>query len=225
MLCFAKNRAVFNANLLPRTEKQNISYKNKDNDPKGAWKPTPLHARSGNDSNIYTIEFPNGISWTAPKGRYPRYSKENLLKLYNNGELYFNANGGVDKKTYLSEVRNGISCGTLWHYDNFGHTHSNNEELAAKIKEHQEMTNQQAIENANLRKEMWKNRSQVLPRYKSPVLQIIENEELQKEEERKKTIERKELMSNEVKHLIETKIPVKKIDPEQKKRRENLLSP
>lgn len=133
VLCFAKNRAVFNANLLPRTEKQNISYKNKDNDPKGAWKPTPLHARSGNDSNIYTIEFPNGISWTAPKGRYPRYSKENLLKLYNNGELYFNANGGVDKKTYLSEVRNGISCGTLWHYDNFGHTHSNNEELAALL--------------------------------------------------------------------------------------------
>lgn len=95
------------------------------------------------------------------------------------------------------------------------------EELAAKIKEHQEMTNQQAKENANLRKEMWKNRSQVLPRYKSPVLQIIENEELQKEEERKKTIERKELMSNEVKHLIETKIPVPKIDPELKKKREN----
>lgn len=133
VLCFAKNRAVFNANLLPRTEKQNISYKNKDNDPKGAWKPTPLHARSGNDSNIYTIEFPNGISWTAPKGRYPRYSKEKLLKLYSNGELYFNANGGVDKKTYLSEVRDGVSCGTLWHYNNFGHTHSNNEELAALL--------------------------------------------------------------------------------------------
>ena len=37
--------------------------------------------------------------------------------------------------------------------------------------------------NTNLRKEMWKNRSQVLPTYKSPIIQIIENEEIQKKQE------------------------------------------
>ncbi|SNV03714.1 putative methyltransferase [Megamonas hypermegale] len=128
--CFAKNRSNFNLNLLDRTEKQNKMYRNKDNDPKGAWKPTPLHARSGNENNLYEITFPNGVVWKAPTGRYPRYSKERLLELYNSGELYFNENGGIDKKTYLSEVRNGVTCGTFWSYEVVGHSHGNNEELA-----------------------------------------------------------------------------------------------
>ena len=120
-------------NLLPRTEKQNKDYKNRDNDLKGPWKATPIHARSGSENGIYTITFSNGITWRAPQGRYPRYSKEKLLSLYNNNELYFNKNGGVDKKTYLSEVRNGITCGTFWGYEEVGHSHSNNEELAALL--------------------------------------------------------------------------------------------
>ncbi|QEY25060.1 site-specific DNA-methyltransferase [Neisseria animalis] len=130
ILCYSKNKSKFSLNLLERTEKQNKDYKNRDNDPKGAWKATPIHARSGSDSGIYTIVFPNGIEWTAPTGRYPRYSKERLQELYDEGALYFNKNGGVDKKTYLSEVRDGITCGTLWNYEDVGHSHGNNEELA-----------------------------------------------------------------------------------------------
>lgn len=130
ILCYAKNRTIFSLNLLDRTEKQNKDYKNRDNDPKGAWKATPIHARSGTESGIYTITFPNGITWTAPTGRYPRYSKERLQELYDEGALYFNKNGGVDKKTYLSEVRDGVTCGTLWGYEDVGHSHGNNEELA-----------------------------------------------------------------------------------------------
>lgn len=130
ILCYSKERVNFTLGLLPRTEKQNKSYKNRDNDPKGAWKATPLHAKGGSENSNYTITFPNGFVWKAPAGRHPRYSKENILELYNNGELYFNANGGVDRKTYLSEVRQGVTCGTMWHYDEVGHSHSNNEELA-----------------------------------------------------------------------------------------------
>ena len=133
ILCYSKVRYLSNLNLLPRTEKQNKDYKNRDNDLKGPWKATPIHARSGSENGIYTITFSNGITWRAPQGRYPRYSKEKLLSLYNNNELYFNKNGGVDKKTYLSEVRNGITCGTFWGYEEVGHSHSNNEELAALL--------------------------------------------------------------------------------------------
>nr|BAJ52739.1 adenine specific DNA methyltransferase [Campylobacter lari] len=131
ILCYSKKRTNFNLKLLPRNEKQNLTYKNRDNDPKGAWKPTPIHARSGSLKNLYKVIFPNGVEWEAPKGRYPRYSKEKLLDLYNKNELYFNSNGGVDKKTYLSEVRQGVTCGTMWHYNDVGHTHGNNEELAS----------------------------------------------------------------------------------------------
>ena len=130
ILCYSKDRDNFKLGLLPRTEKQDKDYKNRDNDPKGAWKPTPIHARSGNISSLYEITFSNGVKWQAPAGRYPRYSKENLLQLYENGELYFNSNGGIDKKTYLSEVRQGITCGTMWNYEEVGHSHGNNEEIA-----------------------------------------------------------------------------------------------
>ncbi len=130
ILCYSKSRTIFSLNLLERTEKQNKDYKNRDNDPKGAWKATPIHARSGTENRIYTIEFSNGITWTAPTGRYPRYSKARLQELYEEGALYFNKNGGVDKKTYLSEVRNGVTCGTLWGYEEVGHSHGNNEEVA-----------------------------------------------------------------------------------------------
>lgn len=130
ILCYSKDRKIFKLELLPRTEKQNKDYKNRDNDPKGAWKPTPLHARSGNANSVYEIVFPNGIHWACPQGRFPRYSKDKLLLLYQNNELYFNSNGGIDKKTYLSEVRAGITCGTVWNYNDVGHTHGNNEEIA-----------------------------------------------------------------------------------------------
>ncbi|STY81228.1 site-specific DNA-methyltransferase [Moraxella catarrhalis] len=133
IVCFCKNRDIFELNLLPRTEKQNKSYKNRDNDPNGAWKPTPIHARSGSLNNIYEIEFPNGIKWTAPIGRYPRYSKDKLMELYYQEALYFNKNGGVDRKTYLSEVRQGVTCGTLWSYEDVGHSHGNNEEFSEII--------------------------------------------------------------------------------------------
>ena len=130
IICYTKNRVEFELDLLPRTEKQDQSYKNRDDDPKGAWKATPIHARSGTVSSLYEITFPNGITWSAPQGRYPRYSKQRLLELFYENSLYFNKNGGVDKKTYLSEVRNGVTCGTLWSYEDVGHSHGNNEALA-----------------------------------------------------------------------------------------------
>lgn len=82
IFCFAKNIERVSFHLLSRTQEMDSAYKNPDNDLKGAWKATPLHAKSGNESSIYTIEFPNGIKWTSPKGRYPRYSKDRLLEIY-----------------------------------------------------------------------------------------------------------------------------------------------
>ena len=130
ILFYAKNKQKFNIGLLPRTDKQDSDYKNKDGDVKGAWKATPLHAKSGSENNRYEITFSNGKTWSPPAGRYPRYSKETLRNFYENNELYFNGNGGIDKKTYLSEVKNGLTVGSLWKHDEVGHTHSNNEELA-----------------------------------------------------------------------------------------------
>lgn len=131
IFCFSSNIDRFSFNLLARTESMDAAYKNPDNDPKGAWKATPLHAKSGSENNLYTITFPNGISWSAPKGRYPRYSKERLMEIYFENGLYFNKNGGIDKKTYLSEVKQGKTIGTFWSYQEAGSTHEGNEDLAS----------------------------------------------------------------------------------------------
>ncbi len=131
IFCFSSNIDRFSFNLLARTESMDAAYKNPDNDPKGAWKATPLHAKSGSENNLYTITFPNGISWSAPKGRYPRYSKERLMEIYFENGLYFNKNGGIDKKTYLSEVKQGKTIGTFWGYQEAGSTHEGNEDLAS----------------------------------------------------------------------------------------------
>ena len=131
IFCFSSNIDRFSFNLLARTESMDAAYKNPDNDPKGAWKATPLHAKSGSENNLYTITFPNGISWSAPKGRYPRYSKERLMEIYFENGLYFNKNDGIDKKTYLSEVKQGKTIGTFWSYQEAGSTHEGNEDLAS----------------------------------------------------------------------------------------------
>lgn len=133
ILFYAKNKDIFEIGLLDRTKEQNDSYRNPDNDKKGVWKATPLHAKSGNEENNYTIQFPNNQTWTPPKGRYPRYSKDRLMSIYEEGGLYFNKNGGIDKKTYLSEVKQGVTAGSVWTYDEVGHTHANNEELAGLL--------------------------------------------------------------------------------------------
>ena len=130
ILVYAKNKEYFEIGLLERTDEQNESYRNPDNDPKGVWKATPLHAKSGNETNNYVAEFHNGIVWTPPKGRFPRYSKQRLMAIYEEGGLYFNKSGGIDKKTYLSEVKQGVTSGSVWTYSEVGHTHANNEELA-----------------------------------------------------------------------------------------------
>ena len=130
VLVCAKNKLEFKMGLLERTDEMDAAYKNPDNDPKGKWKATPLHAKSGTENNLYEITFPNGKTWKAPKGRYPRYAKTRLLEIYNEGGLYFNKNGGIDKKTYLSEVKQGKTPGSVWRYDEVGSTHQSNEQLA-----------------------------------------------------------------------------------------------
>jgi adenine-specific DNA-methyltransferase len=130
ILLYAKQLDEFEIGLLDRTSEMDNAYKNPDNDPNGVWKATPLHAKSGNESNNYTIEFPNGRTWSPPKGRYPRYSKSRLMDIYNEGGLYFNKNGGIDKKTYLSEVKQGKTTGSVWSFNEVGSSHQANEQLA-----------------------------------------------------------------------------------------------
>lgn len=140
VLIYAKNISSAKFNLLPRTDDANQAYRNPDNDPRGPWKATPLHAKSGRRNASYTFtnvrrydgKKISPFKWSAPKGRYPRYSTETLRKLDKDNRITCGKNGsGVPNvKTFLCDVKQGMIPGSVWKYDSVGHTHEANEELS-----------------------------------------------------------------------------------------------
>lgn len=85
---------------------------------------SPLHAKSGTESNRYSLTFPNGVTWSPPTGTFPRFTKQKLLELYEDGRLYFGktGEGRPHRKTYLSEVKQGKTVGSLWQHSEVGST-------------------------------------------------------------------------------------------------------
>ncbi len=129
ILCYAKNKNNWRPNLLPRTEEMNARYKNPDNDPRGVWKASPLHAKSGSNTNSYI--FPNGVKWTPPTGTFWRYSENSLKELYDDNRFYFGKDGkSVPQfKRFLTDVKQGVVSKTVWKFDEVGDNHTAKNEL------------------------------------------------------------------------------------------------
>jgi adenine-specific DNA-methyltransferase len=130
ILLFAKNISNFKIGLLDRTDAMNKAYQNPDNDYRGHWKATPLHAKSGNKT--YEITFPNGVIWSPPQGRYPLYNENKLLELYNDNRIFFGKDGKAtpNEKSFLTEVKQGKTVGSVWNFKDVGSSHQANEQLA-----------------------------------------------------------------------------------------------
>ena len=111
-----------------RTEEHNKVYKNLDNDPRGPYLLTPLHAKSGSENSVYTYRFKNGIEWQPPKGTFPRFSKETLQQLEKENKIYFGSKV-PQKKTFLSEISEYVKLTTFWDYKFAGSTRQSNKEL------------------------------------------------------------------------------------------------
>lgn len=133
ILVYAKNKEIWRPNLLPRTPEMNKAYKNPDNHPKGPWKATPLHAKSGSaQSADFVYIFKNGVEFRPPKGTFSRYSKETLKRMDDNDEIWFGKNGTAipSRKTFLCDLKNsGVPSKTLWRFDEVGHNHEAREEV------------------------------------------------------------------------------------------------
>ncbi len=133
IICYAKNKSTWRPFKLPRPIELDRAYKNPDNHPKGPWKSTPLHAKSGSETTeVYSYTFQNGISWSPPVGTYPRFSRETLAKYDSNNEIWFGKNGKSipSRKTFLNELKNeGITTRTIWKFDEVGHNHEAKEEV------------------------------------------------------------------------------------------------
>ena len=131
ILCYRKTDTFSKFNTVPRTKEANSRYKNPDQDKRGPWQSVALHAKSGTPDRLYTITFPNGISWHPPSGTFPKFTKERLLELYNEKRLYFGKHGNNKPrlKKYLSDVKQGLVSNSILTPDVVGSTQTATELL------------------------------------------------------------------------------------------------
>ena len=125
---------LFNRNLLPRTEEQNLPYKNDDNDGKGLWRSDNLLVKSFSESGVYPIINPNtGKEYYPPKGSCWRASKETMETWLSENRIFFgkDGKGAPQLKRYLNEVQQGRVPITWWTFDEVGHNDEANKELSA----------------------------------------------------------------------------------------------
>ncbi len=127
ILVYAKNKESWRPNRLARSEEMNARYSNPDNHPKGPWKATPLHAKSGSaKGKDFAYTFQNGRQWTPPPGTYPRFSEESLRRMDEADEIWFGRDGTAapSRKTFLADLANdGTPPLSVWLSADVGHNH------------------------------------------------------------------------------------------------------
>lgn len=133
VLVYARNLELWDLNLLPREGKQDDAYDNPDDDPRGPWKATPLHARNYYGAGQYEITSPTGRKIKPPSGTYWRVSAASLETLLGDKRVWWGKDGsGVPaQKRFLSEVKQGVTPSTLWLHTEAGHNAEAKNEIRA----------------------------------------------------------------------------------------------
>lgn len=122
ILIYAKNKEEWFPNLLPRTAEMDKRYKNPDNDPRGVWTASDFTAKTYNQSTDYEIITPSGRVVRPAKSRCWISSKEEFERLVKDNRIWFGKKGNniPRKKTFLSEVQEGIVAMTIWKLSEVG---------------------------------------------------------------------------------------------------------
>lgn len=131
VLVYAKSIEQLRLNSLPRSERQNKNFKNPDNDPRGPWIDSAMHGRNYYSKGSYEVASPSGSKFTPPQGRYWTVSEENFLRLDADNAIWWGHKGSnaPRKKTFLTEVRQGVVPGTIWSHDEAGQNAEAKEEI------------------------------------------------------------------------------------------------
>ena len=132
LIVYAKEAEIWRPNEMPRSDKQNASYKNPDKDPRGPWTSGDLSARNFYGAGTYPIECPSGrIVPGPPNGMYWRVSKEKFLEMDRDNRIWWGADGNNNPriKRFLSEVKQGVVPQTLWMNSDVGNTQEAKKEV------------------------------------------------------------------------------------------------
>lgn len=135
ILVYAKNKELWHPFLLPRTKEMNARYTNRDNDPRGPWKASDSTAQAGHGtkSQFYVLHAPNGFNYSLPAGRCWLYTEPVMQEKIKDNRIWFGDSGTnvPAVKKFLSEVKQGVACKTIWFRDEVG----DNQEAKKEIKQ------------------------------------------------------------------------------------------
>ena len=133
ILVYASNKEFWKPNLLERSDEMNARYRNLDNDPRGNWKPADATAQAGHGTAAQFYDFitPSGQKFTPPNGRCWVYTKPRMEEMLRENRLWFGTSGNnaPSIKRFLSEVKQGVACQTIWKYDEVGHNQEGKKEI------------------------------------------------------------------------------------------------
>ncbi|WP_374493918.1 site-specific DNA-methyltransferase [Brachymonas sp.] len=133
ILAYAKDKNNWYPNLLERSDEMNARYKNPDNDSRGVWKPADATAQGGHGTKaqFYELIAPNGKKHVPPNGRCWLYTLPVLQRLVEDNRIWFGPDGNNVPaiKRFLSEVKQGTACQTIWKYSEVGHNQEAKKEI------------------------------------------------------------------------------------------------
>lgn len=133
VLVYTKNKLLWHPQLLERTEEMNARYTNRDNDPRGPWKAVDSTAQGGHGtkSQFYVLKAPNGKEHNLPSGRCWLYTEKVMAEMISDNRIWFGEDGNNVPaiKRFLTEVKQGVACQTIWNYEDVGHSQDGKKEL------------------------------------------------------------------------------------------------
>jgi adenine-specific DNA-methyltransferase len=134
-ICIYSKSDAFKVNLLDRDEAANARFTNPDDDSRGPWKATPFLnqvAPERRPNLCYPITNPVTGKTTNPDKKAWRYERTVFEKLLAENRLYWGKDSTRDVpdiKTFLSEVREGMTPINFWSHQYAGHTDQANREI------------------------------------------------------------------------------------------------
>ncbi|WP_372073243.1 site-specific DNA-methyltransferase [Tistrella mobilis] len=123
ILVYAKDIEKAKIKRLPKGEKQNSRYVNKDNDPRGPWKAGDVLRNEVRDYAVFPVRLPSGREVMPSPGTSWRYTKEKFQEMIADNRIWFGVDGDARPavKRFLSEVSDTIPAESIWPYHAVGH--------------------------------------------------------------------------------------------------------
>ena len=131
VLVYGRSKDNWRPIPLPRSEKQRKLYRNRDNDPRGDWKPDNLLRKEEQRTGLYTIVTPSGRECRPRSGTSWRVPEYKLKELVADNRIWFGEEGNniPSLKRFISEIKDGVTPMTIWKYEDVGHNQEATKQL------------------------------------------------------------------------------------------------